>query len=359
MQRRSFMRGAAAAAGSIGATAALAQSNPNLPDPAGTTPPPRNWDHPDLVVYPDPSMEVFDPRFKKYVAGTNTLRRVWTGGAWTEGPVYFGDMHVVIFSDIPNSRQMRYDELTGRTQVFRAPSNFTNGTTRDRQGRLISCEQGARRVTRTEYTGDLTVLADNYQGKKLNSPNGVVVKSDDTIWFTDPTYGIQGDNEGIKGQSELPRNVYKLDPKTGQLTVAVGDFTQPNGLCFSPDEKKMYISDTAGPPSVIRIFDVTEDGKLTNDRIFHDLKDTNGGIADDMRVDVDGNLWCAGGWSPNKNFNGVSVYAPDGTPLGRIVLPEVAANLCFGGLNHRHSTLYICASHSLYAYNVGTRGVEL
>jgi gluconolactonase len=142
MQRRSFMRGAAAAAGSIGATAALAQSNPNLPDPAGTTPPPRNWDHPDLVVYPDPSMEVFDPRFKKYVAGTNTLRRVWTGGAWTEGPVYFGDMHVVIFSDIPNSRQMRYDELTGRTQVFRAPSNFTNGTTRDRQGRLISCSPG-------------------------------------------------------------------------------------------------------------------------------------------------------------------------------------------------------------------------
>lgn len=203
------------------------------------------------------------------------------------------------------------------------------------------------------------MLADNYQGKKLNAPNGVVVKSDDSIWFTDPTYGIEGDNEGIKAKSELPRNVYRLDPKSGQLTVAVGDFTEPNGLCFSPDEKILYISDTAAPPSIIRAFDVGEDGKLTNDRVVHDLKETDGGIADDMRVDVDGNLWCAGGWAPNHNFNGVSVYAPDGTPLGRIVLPEVAGNLCFGGSDHRHRTLYICASHSLYAYNVGTRGVEL
>lgn len=153
--------------------------------------------------------------------------------------------------------------------------------------------------------------------------------------------------------------MYRLDPKSGQLTVAVGDFKEPNGLCFSPDEKKMYISDTADPPSVIRVFDVGDDGKLSNDRIFHDLKDTGGGIADDLRVDVDGNVWAAGGWASNKNFNGVSVYAPDGTPLGRIVLPEVAANLCFGGLEHHHSTLYVCASHSLYAYNVGTRGVEL
>ncbi|MBV9778198.1 MAG: SMP-30/gluconolactonase/LRE family protein [Acetobacteraceae bacterium] len=357
MHRRGFLRGAAVTAGSGFATAALAQSQ--TPDPPGTTPPPRNWDDPTLVVYPDPAMEVFDARFKKYIAGTNTLRRVWSDGQWTEGPVYFGDMHAVIFSDIPNNRLLCYDELTGRTRVFRDPSNFTNGNTRDRQGRLISCEQGFRRVTRTEYTGEITVLADSYQGKKLNSPNGVIVKSDDTIWFTDPTYGIEGDNEGVKAKSELPRNVYRLDPKSGQLTVAAGDFTEPNGLCFSPDEKKMYISDTANPPSVIRVFDVGEDGKLTNDRVFHDLKDTNGGVADDMRVDVDGNLWSAGGWAPNKNFNGVSVYAPDGTPLGRIVLPEVAGNLCFGGLDHHHSTLYVCASHSLYAYDVGTRGVEL
>jgi gluconolactonase len=363
MQRRSFLRGAAATVGSVGAvsvsqTAALAQQS-SKSDPAGTTPPPRDWDDPTLVVYPDPAMEVFDPRFKKYVAGTNTLHRVWKGGIWTEGPVYFGDMHCVLFSDVVNNRMMRYDELTHRTHVFRQPSNNANGNTRDRQGRLVTCEQGLRRLTRTEYTGDITVLADSYQGKKLNSPNGVIVKSDDTIWFTDPTYGIEGDNEGTKAQSELPRNVYRIDPKSGQMTVAAGDFTQPNGLCFSPDEKKLYISDTAGPPSVIRVFDVSEDGKLTNDRVFHDLKDTDGGIADDMRVDVDGNLWSAGGWAPNHNYNGVSVYAPDGTPLGRIVLPEVAGNLCFGGMGHHHSTLYICATHSLYAYNVGTRGVEL
>ncbi len=357
MHRRNFLWSAAAALGSAGATSALAQSS--TPDPAGTTPPPRDWEDPSLVVYPDPAMEVFDPRFKKYIAGTTTLRRVWKGGAWTEGPVYFGDMHSVIFSDIPNNRLMQYDERTGHTTVFRAPSNFTNGNTRDRQGRLLSCEQGGRRVTRTEHTGDITVLADSYQGKKLNSPNGVVVKSDDSIWFTDPTYGIEGDNEGIKAESELPRNVYRIDPKSGQITVAASDFKEPNGLCFSPDEKKMYISDTAAPPSLIRVYDVADDGKLTNERVFHDMKDLDGGIADDMRVDVDGNLWCAGGWSSNKNFNGVSVYAPDGAPLGRIVLPEVAGNLCFGGLDHRHSTLYITASHSLYAYNVNTRGVEL
>ena len=358
MQRRNLLRGVAAAGvGAAAAVPALAQS-PSKADPKGTAPPPRDWDDPSLVVYPDPAMEVFDDRFKKYIAGTNTLTRLWKGGSWTEGPVYFGDMHSVIFSDIPNNRLLRYDELTGITSVFRSPSNFSNGNTRDRQGRLVTCEQGFRRVTRTEYGGDITVLADSYQGKKLNSPNGVIVKSDDTIWFTDPSYGIEGDNEGAKAQSELPHNVYRLDPKSGQLTVVAGDFTQPNGLCFTPDEKKLYISDTGGP-SVIRIFDVGDDGKLSNGRIFHDLKDAGGGIADDMRVDVDGNVWSAGGWSSDANFNGVSVYAPDGTPLGRLVLPEVAGNLCFGGMGHHHSTLYICASHSLYSYNVGTRGVEL
>jgi len=358
MQRRGFLRGATVTVGSLAAIPAYAQTA-SATDPAGASPPPRNWDESSTVVYPDPAMEVFDPRFKKYIAGTAEIQRLWTGGAWTEGPVYFGDMHSVIFSDIPNNRLMRFDEHTKQTTVFREPANYTNGNTRDRQGRLISCEQGFRRVTRTEYTGEITVLADSYQGKKLNSPNGVIVKSDDTIWFTDPTYGIEGDNEGIKAASELPRNVYRLDPKSGQLTVAAGDFKEPNGLCFSPDEKTLYISDTAGPPSVIRAFDVGGDGKLTNDRVFHDLKALDGGIADDMRVDVDGNLWCAGGWAPNKNFNGVSVYAPDGTPLGRIVLPEVAGNLCFGGMGHGHSRLYICASTSLYAYYVGTRGVEL
>lgn len=355
MNRRVFLGGAAATAvGSLAATTASAQSHA---DPPGTTPPPRNWYDPATVTYPDPAMESFDPRFKKLIVGTTEIHRLWTGADWTEGPVYFGDMHCVIFSDIPNNRLLRYDEVTDHTSLFRQPSNQTNGNTRDRQGRLVSCEQRARRVTRTEYDGSITVLADSYQGKKLNSPNGVVVKSDNTVWFTDPTYGIMGDHEGWRAKSELPHNVYRFDPQSNKLTVAVGDFTQPNAICFSPDEKQLYISDTAAPPSNIRVFDVGDDGTLTNGRVFHDFADMHGGIADDIRVDEAGNLWCAGGWGPDKNFNGVSVFAPDGTPIGRVVLPEVAANLCFGGYEHNRSRLYITASTSLYAVYVGTRGV--
>ena len=361
VERRTFLRNAATAAFAAAAAPALAQPKP-APDPAGTTPPPRDWNDPTTVVYPDPAVEVFDPRFAKYGAGTTSLRRVWTGGDWTEGPVWFGDMQMLIWSDIPNDRLMRLDARTGQASVFRQPSNFANGNTRDRQGRLLSCEQGTRRVTRTEYDGRITVLADSYQGKKLNSPNGVIVRSDDTIWFTDPTYGIGGDHEGNRGEAELPRNVYRLDPKSGQLSVVVGDFSMPNGLCFSPDEKKLYISDTGvlgGPEkkTVIRVFDVGDGGTLANDRVLHDFSAAGSYIADDMRVDEDGNLWCAGGWSDNHNFNGVSVLAPDGAPLGRIVLPEVAANLCFGGPHHNR--LYIAASTSIYAIDVGTRGVEL
>jgi gluconolactonase len=355
MLRRTFLQTAAATAvGSFAAGSALAQPQS---DPKGSTPPPRDWNDPASVVYPDPAVEAFDPRFNKYIVGTTEIRRLWTGGEWTEGPVYFGDMHSVIFSDVPNDRMLRYDEVTGETTLFRYPSNEANGNTRDRQGRLVTCEQRTRRVTRTEYDGSITVLVDRYRGKKLNSPNGVIVKSDGTVWFTDPTYGLEGDHEGSRGRSELPRNVYRFDPKSGALTVAADGFREPNAVCFSPDEKKLYVSDTAGPPSVIREFNVRDDGKLTNDRVFHDFSDTHGGIGDDIRVDEDGNLWCAGGWSPDRSFNGVSVFAPDGTPIGRIVLPEVAANLCFGGYEHNRSRLYICASTSLYAVYVGVRGL--
>jgi len=354
LDRRNLLRGAAVTAvGSALAGSAVAQNlNPNQPDPPGTTPPPRDWGE-VIEPYPDPAMEVFDPRFKKYNAGTAPLRRVWTGARWTEGPVYFGDMHCVIFSDIPNNRMLRYDEMTGKTTLFRQPSNNSNGNTRDRQGRLVTCEHRGR-VTRTEYTGAITVLADNYQGKKLNSPNGVIVKSDNTIWFTDPSYGIMGDNEGQHRTEELPHNVYMIDPRSGSMTVVAGDFDQPNGLCFSPDEKLLYITDTGKP--VIRVYDCSEDNKLTNGRLFHDYKGV--GLSDDIRSDEDGNIWSAGGWA-GPNFNGVSVYAPDGTPLGRIVLPETAGNLCFGGMGHNHSYLYITAGQSLYQYPVHTRGVEL
>ena len=355
MNRRSFLSTAAAtAAGVVTATSALARSQS---DPPGSTPPPRDWSDPASVTYPDPAIEVFDPRFRKYVVGTTEIRRLWTGADWTEGPVYFGDMHSVIFSDVPNDRLMRYDELSGQTTVFRCPSNDANGNTRDRQGRLVTCEQRTRRVTRTEYDGSVTVLADRYQGKRLNSPNGVVVKSDGTVWFTDPTYGIQGDHEGSRAKAELPGSVYRFDPRSGTLTAVAKDYKQPNAICFSPDEKKLYVSETAGPPSYVCVYDVHDDGRLGEGHVLHDLADMHGGIADDIRVDEDGNLWCAGGWSPDRNFNGVSVFAPDGTPIGRIVLPEVAANLCFGGYQHSRSRLYICASTSLYAVYVGVRGM--
>jgi gluconolactonase len=354
MDRRAFLRSAVVAAGSLAATPALAQSN--KADPQGTTPPPRDWEDPASAPYPDPAFEVFDPRMIELSAGPAGLRRIAWDMKFTEGPVYFADQRRLIWSDIPANKLYAYNELTGRTSVLRAPSNHANGNSRDWQGRLLTCEQGA-----------ITVIADSYQGKKLNSPNGIVAKKDGTLWFTDPTYGILLEHQGYyRAEPELPSNVYMFDPKTGKLTVAVGDFNQPNGLCFSPDEKKMYITDTGigpfaakGPQhSWIRVFAVTEDNKLTNSKVFHDLKDMPGGISDDIRVDIAGNLWSAGGWADkDKNFNGVSVYAPDGTPIGRIVLPEVAANLCFGG--PQHNTLYIAASTSVYAIGVNTRGVEL
>ena len=362
MDRRHFLRAAAVtAASSVATVPAFAQGN--MSDPPGAVPPSRDWKDPSTAIYPDPAFQIFDKRFAKYSGGTTGLVRIWTGGVWTEGPVWFGDHLRLIFSDIPNDRLMAYDITTGQTQVFRQPSNFTNGNSRDRQGRLISCEQGTRRLTRTEYDGSITVLADKYNGKPLNSPNGVIVKSDDTVWFTDPTYGILGDHEGNRGESELPRNVYRLDPKSGKLEVVVGDFSMPNGLCFSPDEKKFYVTDTGelgGPvkQTIIRVYDVDVSGNLSNGRLFHDFKDVEQPyIADDIRADEDGNIWAAGGWSPNHAMNGVRVFAPDGTPLGAIVTPEVAANLCFGG--RHHNRLFICASTSVYAIDVGTRGVEL
>jgi len=360
LERRELLFGAAAvAAGSVAVKTALAANS----IPPGPPLPPRDWSKSNPTVpYPDPNVQVLDPRFKKYIAGTTLLRREWTGADWTEGPTWFGDMQCVIFSDIPNNRLMRYDAMTGKTEVFRRPSHFTNGTTRDRQGRLLCCEHAARRVTRTEYDGKITVLADKFEGKKLNSPNGVVVKSDDSIWFTDPTYGTAGDHEGHRESSELPRNVYRIDPKGGHMTVVASDFDEPNGLCFSPDEKKFYITDTGrskdgNSPSLIRVYDVSDDGKLTNEKMFHDFSDTKGGLADDIRCDEDGNIWSAGGWSADPLFNGVAVLAPDGGIIGRIVLPETAANLCFGG--HDRNRLYVCASTSLYAVDVNTRGVEV
>jgi gluconolactonase len=358
LERRDlFLVAAATAVGAVATKGAHAQ-NSIPPSPAPI--PQRNWDDPTpLAVYPDAHVQVLDKKFAKYVAGTSLLRRIWTGADWTEGPVWFGDMQLLIFSDIPNNRMMRYDHITGKTHVFRQPSNYANGNTRDRQGRLVTCEHRSRRVTRTEYGGNITILAEKFEGKRFNSPNGVVVKSDNSIWFTDPSYGIMGDHEGLRQESEMPRRVYRIDGQTGKITVVSDEFDQPNGLCFSPDEKKLYITDTGEHPS-IRVYDVTEDGKLTNSKMFHDFSDAEGGISDDIRADEDGNIWSAGGWSKNPLFNGVLVLEPnDGAPIGRIVLPETAGNLCFGGHGYEHNRLYIAAGTSIYAIDTNARGVEL
>jgi gluconolactonase len=213
--------------------------------------------------YPDPAIQILDPSFAKYRIAQTTVERLVGGMRWCEGPVYFGDARCLLWSDIPNNRIMRWDEETGRASVYRKPSNFANGNTRDRQGRLVTCEHDTRRLTRTEYDGTVTVLIDKFDGKPLNSPNDVVVKSDDSIWFTDPPFGILGNYEGHVATSELPTNVYRLEPKSGRASVVAGDINRPNGLCFSPDESKMYIVEAGLNPRVIRVYDITGD-KLAN-----------------------------------------------------------------------------------------------
>jgi len=261
----------------------------------------------------------------------------------------------LIWSDIPNNRMLRWVEETGEVSVFRSPSNYSNGSTRDRQGRLITCEHDSRRVTRTELDGTITVLIDRYQGKPMNAPNDVVVHSNGSIWFSDPGYGILNDYEGHKAPFELPANVYRLDPSTREATVVVGDMRRPNGLCFSPDEKKLYICDTGmtdGPqyPHNIRVYDVVEGAHLANGRVFVEM---GTGLADGIRCDVDGNVWAGAGWG-GEDFSGVHVIAPEGKVIGKIHLPEICANICFGG--EKRNRLFLAASTSLYSLYVGTRG---
>lgn len=315
----------------------------------------RPWDD-SPVRYPDPAIEILDARFQKYAIGNAAVDRLYTGLRWGEGPVWFGDARCLLFSDIPNNRIMRWHEEDGRVSVFRKPSNFCNGHTRDRQGRLITCEHGTRRVTRTEYDGSITVLIDQFNGKPLNAPNDVVVKSDNSIWFTDPGYGIMLNYEGFQAEYELPTNVYRLDPDTGKATVVVDDFIRPNGLCFSPDESKLYITDTGashgiGGPAHIRVFDVQND-KLTNGQIFVDMKP---GFADGIRCDKDGNLWSSSGWG-NPEDDGVKVFAPEGDLIGKIHLPEPCSNLCFGG--RMKNRLFMTGGMCLYALYVETQGAQ-
>jgi gluconolactonase len=247
---------------------------------------------------------------------------------------------------------MKWEEETGAVSVFRKPSNFANGNTRDRQGRLVTCEHGARRVTRTEYDGTISVIADRFEGKRLNSPNDVVVKSDGSVWFTDPPFGLLGYYEGYLAEQELPMNVYRVDGASGEMTVVEGGVNRPNGLCFSPDESRLYLVESGGTPRNLYAYDVVEGKRLTNKR---KLIDVGTGTPDGMRCDVDGNLWM--GWGMGEMaLDGVNIYNPDGRLIGRINLPERCANLCFGG-THRNR-LFMAASKSVYALYVNTQGAR-
>jgi gluconolactonase len=304
--------------------------------------------------YPDPAVRVLDPAFSKYRLAQASVERLFTGCRWSEGPVWFGDGRYLLWSDIPNNRILRWDEETGTVSAFRKPSNNANGNTRDRQGRLVTCEHDSRRVTRTEHDGAITVLADSYNGRKLNSPNDVVVARDGSIWFTDPVFGILGYYEGHKDEPENKPAVYRLDGKTGQLAVMADDIPGPNGLAFSPDEETLYVvASRAMPNRTILAYDVTANGtRLGNGKVLIDAGP--GGSPDGFRVDVDGNLWCGWGMG-DAELDGVRVFSASGHPIGHIDLPERCANVCFGG--RYRNRLFMAASHGLYALYVNTQGV--
>jgi gluconolactonase len=324
--------------------------------------------------YPDPAIQILDPSFAKYRIYSSTLEQVATGMRWAEGPVYFPEGEYVLVSDIPNNRIMKFDEKDGTFSVFRGPANYANGNTRDRQGRLLTCEHSVtRRITRTEKDGTITVLADSFEGKRLNAPNDIVVKKDDTIWFTDPVFGINGEWEGSRARPEqATTNVYRLTPD-GKLTAVITDILNPNGLAFSPDETKLYVVEWRGTPNrSIWSYDVAADGSVGNRTKLIDAADQ--GALDGFKVDRDGNLWC--GWGSNgalaseptevggrkvfglkgrsEDLDGVMVFNPQGKALAFIRLPERCANLTFGG--PKNNRLYMAACHSLYALYVEAHG---
>ncbi|MGP2493643.1 SMP-30/gluconolactonase/LRE family protein [Mesorhizobium sp. PUT5] len=301
---------------------------------------------------PAQDYEVLDPRFARLFNGSAHVEKLFTGCRWAEGPAWFPAGRYLIWSDNPNNRMMRYDETDGSVSVFREPSNNSNGNTVDRQGRLVTCEHQARRVSRTEHDGTIVTIADRWQGKRLNSPNDVVVKSDGSIWFTDPTYGIDTDYEGDKAESEIGASyVYRVDPATGAIEAVVTDMVKPNGLAFSPDETKLYVVDTgrthgAENPAHMRVFDVGEGGKLRGGEVFADC---TAGLFDGFRLDDAGRIWTSAA-------DGIHCYDPDGTLIGKVKVPEVVANCVFGGI--KRNVLYICGTTSLYAVRLMINGAR-
>ena len=295
---------------------------------------------------------ILDERFQLLIKSTARLEKLYEGCRWAEGPAYFPAGRYLIWSDIPNDRMLRYDETSGAVSVFRNPAGYSNGNTVDRQGRLISCEHGNRRVSRTQHDGTITVIASHYQGKRLNSPNDAVVQSDGAIWFTDPAYGIDSDYEGHKAESEIGAcNVYRVDPHSSEIKIVADDFVRPNGIAFSPDERRLYVADTGAThvkdgPRHIRAFDVSDNGRLSGGKVF---ATSTAGLFDGMRLDEAGRIWTSAG-------DGVHCYDPDGTLLGKILVPEAVANVVFGGL--KRNRLYICGTTSLYAIMLPLNGAK-
>jgi gluconolactonase len=293
--------------------------------------------------------EALDPRFHACFVGHQHVERLWTGARWLEGPAYFPAGRYLIFSDIPNNRMLRFDETDNSVSIFRQPSNNSNGNTRDHQGLLVTCEHLSRSVTRTEHDGTITTLATHFEGKRLNSPNDVVVKRDGSIWFTDPSYGILSDYEGERADPEMECHVYRIDPQTGCVYRVADDFMKPNGLAFSPDEKLLYVADTGashmpGGPAHIRRFRVSDDGKLSGGEVFATC---TAGLFDGFRIDGDGRVW-------SSAADGVHCFDPDGTLIGKVRIPELVSNLCFGG--PKRNRLYITANQSLYSVMVAVNG---
>jgi gluconolactonase len=305
--------------------------------------------------YPDPSIEVLDDDFLALRLYSASVEQLYSGCRWSEGPVWFGDGRFLLWSDIPNNRMLRWDDASGGVSVFRQPSNNANGHTRDREGRLVSCEHLTRRITRTEYDGTITVLADRFDGKRLNSPNDIVCAKDGAIWFTDPTFGISGHWEGEPAAQELPHAVYRLAP-SGELQQVLADLAGPNGLAFSPDESELYVVESrAEPHRRLWAYRVGANGALGNKRLVIDA--TDGGALDGIAIDAEGHIWC--GWGsngrvPSVPLDGVRVFDPAGKALGHVHLPERCANLCFGG--PKRNRLFMAASHSLYALYVNVQG---
>lgn len=338
IDRRSFLTAVALA------PAALAQTQ-------------RDWSGQQPVRYADPDVIALDKRFQKYMIGSAAIERLWTGARWAEGPAWNGAGRYLVWSDLPNNRQMRWLEEDGHVSVFRSPSEYSNGNTFDFEGREVSCQHALRRVVRFEPDGATTVIADKWQAKPLNSPNDLVVHPDGAVWFTDPPYGILGYYEGFQAKPEIKEAVYRVDPKTGKMDKVTDELDKPNGICFSPDYKKVYICDT-GDPRDIQVFDLVDGKTLRNQRQFTNMTipGKGPGSPDGIRADTDGNIWAAASWG-GAGYDGVHVFTPAGERIGMILLPEACANVCFGG--SKRNRLFMAASQSLYAVYVGTRGAHI